>query len=234
MNVWMCAPSKRPPAEAQPILDLWRARGYKLAIWRDTGDEPVACDMLIRGDYPGHYDCANRIVRAVFEHDSSCDWVACCSDDTEPDATHTPRTIAEQCSAHFEMLARTFGVMQPTGDRFAGGSIDRICGSPWIGREFARRMYQGRGAFFPEYWHMFGDEELQQVALKLGVLWQRRDLVHFHRHFMREHGRIDSGAVRVTVPSHLIEANSREHWDKYKALFLARKAAGFPGSEPID
>jgi hypothetical protein len=123
--------------------------------------------------------------------------------------------------------------MQPTGDRFAGGSIDRICGSPWIGRVFARRMYHGRGAFFPEYWHMFGDEELQEVALRMGVLWQRRDLTQLHRHFMRAHDGVESHAIKTAVPPHLIEANSREHWDKYKALFLARKGAGFPGHEPI-
>ena len=123
--VWMCAPSKRPPAEAQPILDLWRARGYKLAIWRDTGDPEVSCDLLMRGEYPGHYDCMNRIVREAFK-DQDCDWVVCASDDTEPDTGHTPRTIAEQCGWHFNGFnvsdwRATFGVMQPTGDRFAGG-----------------------------------------------------------------------------------------------------------------
>ena len=35
--------------------------------------------------------------------------------------------------------------MQPTGDRFAQGQIDRIAGSAWIGREFARRAYGGNG-----------------------------------------------------------------------------------------
>ena len=246
MSVWMCAPSKRPTLIAQGIVNEWEALGYKTAIWRDTGDDPVLCDLLIRGEYPGHYDCANRIVRAVFSHDPKCDWVVCASDDTEPDKTHTPRTIAEQCSAYFEepgaliegaearlWVNATFGVMQPTGDRFANGSIDRICGSPWIGREFARRMYGGRGPWFPEYTHMFGDEELQNVALKLGVLWQRPDLIHLHHHFMRTHEGIDSPAQKIEVPPHLVEANSRQHWDRYRALFNARKEAGFPGHEPI-
>jgi hypothetical protein len=123
--------------------------------------------------------------------------------------------------------------MQPTGDRFAGGSIDRICGSPWLGREFCRRMYGGRGPFFPEYRHMFVDEELQEVAKSLGCFWQRIDLVHLHLHFMRDSRALTSNASRTEVPAHLVEANTREHWDKYKALFLARKGAGFPGHEPI-
>jgi hypothetical protein len=85
------------------------------------------------------------------------------------------KQIAKECTAHF---GGTFGVMQPTGDRWANGSIDRICGSPWLGREFCTRMYHGKGPMYGGYLHMFGDEELQHVATRLGVLWQRRDLTH--------------------------------------------------------
>lgn len=130
-------------------------------------------------------------------------------------------------------VAATFGVMQPTGDRFANGSIDRIAGSPWIGREFARRMYGGNGPYWHEYRHMFLDEELQCVAEKHGVFWQRRDLIHLHQHFMRENAHLESMAVKRDIPPHLMEANSPEHWNKYQAIFKARKAAGFPGSEPL-
>ena len=101
----------------------------------------------------------------------------------------------------------TFGVMQATGDRWgenepwaraqfpdAPAYIDRICGSPWIGREFARRMNQGKGPFWREYFHMFADEELQCVAQRLGVLWQRRDLTHHHEHPRRSAGaHVDAG-----------------------------------------
>lgn len=125
----------------------------------------------------------------------------------------------------------TFGVCQPTGDRFSEGSIDRICGSPWLGRSFCERINQGRGPFWPEYTHCFGDEELWNVATKLGILWQRRDLTHYHHHFTRVPGK-DIGQV-TAPPPHLVEATSAAHWVKYKALFAKRKAAGFPGSEPI-
>jgi hypothetical protein len=81
---------------------------------------------------------------------------------------------------------------------------------------------------------MFVDEELQNVALKYGVLWQRRDLIHLHKHFMRESEALDSRAVGGKQrPAFLDEANSREHWMKYEKLFKDRRAAGFPGSESL-
>lgn len=135
------------------------------------------------------------------------------------------------------MPAATFGVMQPTGDRWgadepwakamfpdAPAYIDRICGSPWIGREFARRMNQGKGPFWPEYFHMHADEELQCVAQRMGVLWQRPDLTHFHDHPRRD------GISRT--PDFAQEIYSAPHWEASKKLFESRKAADFPGSEP--
>jgi len=64
------------------------------------------------------------------------------------------------------------------------------------------------------------------------VLWQRRDLIHFHNHWaLPKEG--EKMAPSDRMPAFLAEANSPEHWRKYKAIFTARKAAGFPGSEPI-
>jgi hypothetical protein len=89
---------------------------------------------------------------------------------------------------------------------------------------------------WPEYTHMFGDEELQEVATRLGVFWQRRDLKQIHHHFTRadEGGlsRIDWVKGRREMPEFLREPNSPQHWEKYSALFRARKAAGFPGATP--
>lgn len=133
-------------------------------------------------------------------------------------------------------LTALFGVMQPTGDRWGenavpglqGAYIDRVCGSPWMGREFCRRMYQGNGPLFSGYRHMFEDEELQNVAQRLGVLWQRPDLTHHHRHWGRKRG-----ATEKDCPDFLREVNSGKHWAESKALFEMRKAGGFPGHEPI-
>ena len=180
--------------------------------------------------YPGYAIATNSLVKDVLSTDDSCDWTVGGGDDVQPDLNHTADEIAGQLTAHF---AGTFGVMQPTGDRFANGSIDRIAGSPWIGREFARRMYGGNGPYWHEYTHMFVDEEIQCVAEKYGVFWQRRDLIHLHHHFQRESVALNSPAIDKPRPAFLNEANSPEHWKKYQAIFKARKAAGFPGSEPL-
>jgi len=128
----------------------------------------------------------------------------------------------------------TFGVMQPTGDRWgddayarakwpeAPAMIDRICGSPWMGREFCLRINQGKGPLCELFWHNWADETLQNVAIKYGCFWQRRDLIHYHNHSRRKGGQW---------------APHQKHFDadyvKMKPVFEALKAAGFPGSEPL-
>jgi hypothetical protein len=74
---------------------------------------------------------------------------------------------------------------------------------------------------------MFADEELQNVAQKMGVLWQRPDLIHFHQHPTLE-GPMKAQSIWQR------KIYSSEHWQASKALFDSRKAAGFPGSEPIE
>lgn len=229
MSVWYCIPSARPRVEANLALSQWRERGYKIALWRDTDDDAPICNLLLFGAYPGYPKAVNALVKEVLALDPEYHWIAIGGDDTYPD-NHTPGDIARECTEHF---GGTFGVMQPTGDRWADGSIDRICGSPWLGREFCERMYGGKGPLCDEYRHMFADEELFELAVKLDVLWQRRDLTHFHNHFCRVENAVDWDKGRATMPEFLREANSQEHWRKYKALFASRKAAGFPGYEPL-
>jgi len=65
------------------------------------------------------------------------------------------------------------------------------------------------------------------------VFWQRPDLTHLHHHFMRQSDAINSGAIGRPIPPHLVEANSPAHWSRYQAIYLGRKAAGFPGHEPL-
>jgi hypothetical protein len=125
--------------------------------------------------------------------------------------------------------------MQPTGDKWGdknGPYIERVAGSPWMGREWCERINQGRGPLWPEYFHMGEDEELQHVAIKHGVFWQRPDLIHYHDHW----GRAREGerlGQRDRMPQFLEKANSPEEWHKYKKLFSERLAAGFPGSDPL-
>ncbi len=231
MSVWFAIPSKRPPEEAEPVLKLWRERGYKIALWRDDMDFPYGIVDYIRADpYPGYSIAVNSLVRDILSSDEQAEWIVTGGDDVEPDPNHSAEEIARECS---DWRADTFGVMQPTGDRWGehdiipgkvGAYIDRICGSPWMGREFCRRMYQGNGPLYSGYFHMFEDEELQCVAQKLGVLWQRRDLTQYHRHY---------GRLCQPRPAFLDKAAGREHWREAEAIFKCRWEQGFPGHEPI-
>lgn len=229
MSVWYCIPSARPPAEAQRCVDTWRAMGYKVALWRDAEDG-VDCDLFMvgGGEYPGYAVAVNSLVREVLKREPECDWCVTGGDDVFPDPNKRAGVIAAECGRHFWGIypydvnrrdVGTLGVMQPTGD---GHGIETICGSPWIGREFAERAYGGNGPFYEGYRHCFLDNELQDVAKMLGCFWQRPDLTHRHEHWSW------SGKP---MPEFLRDANSAAHWAKYQGLYLSRKAAGFPGHE---
>lgn len=231
MSVYLTIPSARPVAEVNAVIARWRERGYKIALWRDDTDA-VEADCTMVGRYPGYSVAVNTLIKHVLETDPACEWVIAAGDDTDPDPNHTAQEIAAEC---FAQAQGTFGVMQPTGDRWgdrSGAYIDRVAGSAWIGREFCRRAYGGNGPMWPEYHHMFNDQELQCVALKLGVFWQRPDLTHLHNHWGRpREGERIGQAERM--PAFLRHANSGENWRRMKAIFEARRAAGFPGSEAI-
>ena len=258
MSVWVTIPSARPVAEVAKWAAAWRERGYEIALWRDDLPETIparVADWVLSAlEYPGYARAVNVLVQQICAEYPGAEWFVAGGDDVFPDPNHTAEEIAAQLRAHFAGLACiqhrscgcetcrertcTFGVMQPTGDRFAGGSIDRICGSPWMGREFCKRINQGHGPLWPEYTHMWVDEELQHVAIKYGVFWQRPDLIHLHRHFQRESDALDSPAlpvdgVKIKRPHFLEEANSNAHWTKYKGIFLNRQQRGVPGSEPL-
>ena len=280
MSVWYCIPSKRSISEIAPILQSWREQGYKIALWRDWNDERVPdamADLVRPGKYPGYARAVNLLVAEVLDIYSDAEWLVTGGDDVQPGLNHAAQQIAQQCGDHFYKVNSTnrdrvayewstFGVMQPTGDRWGehrnthtftpraggipalqmcsqcgrmednaihslGAYIDRVCGSPWMGREFCQRVNQGNGPLWPEYYHMGVDQELQAVATRLGVFWQRPDLIHLHKHWGRGVG--DAKGSAANMPEFLARANSKEEWDKYKALFRAREEAGFPGSEPL-
>ncbi len=260
MSVWLTIPSARPVEEVVPVLKLWRERGYQIALWRDDGLRgdlmPWVDHLNSSFEYPGYAQSVNALINNIISLDANADWFVCAGDDTEPDPDHSAEEIAQECANHFGRLlppkltrpivdrcqidpqSRTFGVMQPTGDRwhegvggFSNAPIDRVAGSPWIGREFARRMYGGKGPYWPEYQHMFVDEELQNVAEKYGVFWQRSDLTQRHNHWGR--GATDKAVIEAKIPAHLVKWNTPAHWRESKALFESRKAKNFPGVEPI-
>ena len=251
MSVWYCIPSKRQPEEVNPVLAKWKEMGYNTAVLRDPGDPLVNADTTLQCEYPGYAIAVNRLVQGIIAMDPKCQWFVTGGDDILPDPKRTAQEIAKDCTALFRAKfypaansqqtcpLETFGVMQPTGDRWGADEpwarakypnepayIDRVCGSPWMGREFCRRIYGGRGPIWPEFWHMFEDEHLQCVAKKLGILWQRRDLTHHHNHWGR------TGFANLQ-PDFLSRANSPTHWAEAKAIFERLKAGGFAEAEDL-
>lgn len=215
MSIWYAIPSA---LQDGGTLRLWRDAGYRLAAWRDIGAEPLDCEIVLEGGYPGYALAVNQLMARILDRDSLTQWIVTGGDDVEPCA-FSPGFIGDECSEHF---GGSFGVMQPTGD---GHGIETICGSPWIGREFCERAYGGRGPFWPEYHHNFVDQELQEVSKMLGCLWQRPDLSHKHNNWMW---------TTRQRPAHLEAAYSKPEWDKAMAIFMRRKAQGFPGHEVCD
>jgi hypothetical protein len=124
--------------------------------------------------------------------------------------------------------AATFGIMQPTGDDWSDGMgriIERIAGSPWMGRSWCERINQGNGPLWHEYRHNWADQELQLVAQKYGAFWQRPDLTHYHDHSWRRPGNAGNW-------------DPHQQWFsadylKMRPLFEQRQRHGFPGSEPL-
>ncbi len=247
MSVWYCIPSIRLNGGTIP---LWRQMGYKVAVLRQ-GD-PIDCELQIpTGEYRGWAPSVNLLAKWVVEHDRSALWIVTGGDDYEPDQAKTPEQIAFECFEHFVnphpggcFLDATFGVMQPVGDRWGdtpasrkqygenrGAYIDRIAGSPWFGREWVNRAYGGNGPMFAGYRHMYADEELLEVATKLGVYWPRRDLIQLHQHWGRRPG--DEFATMADCPDFLHQVNTPQHWHESQKIFVERKAAGWPGHEPL-
>lgn len=216
-HVWICLPSARTDGGTIP---LFQKAGYRVSVWRDPG-KPIPADICICQPYPGFALAANAVIHAAMLADPEAQWLVNVGDDIDPDP-HDPEQIARECTEHF---GGTFGVMQPVGDKWLTSNIEKICGSPWMGREFCQRAYGGKGPFWKEYWHMHVDEELLCVTIKLGVLWQRKDLLHYHHHWMRE--------TPNDPPAFLARANSGEHWNESREIFRTRKSAGFPGHEPL-
>ncbi len=260
MSVWFAVPSIRPNGGTIPI---WRERGYKVAVLRQGDMLDVEMQYPV-SEYKGWAPSVNLLAKWVILNDPSAEWIVTGGDDYEPDMEHSPEEIAEQCNNHFLLLPcvkgwgnpaklveglwapkePTFGVMQPTGDRWGdtpasrkqygehrGAYIDRIAGSPWMGREWCKRAYQGNGPMFGGYKHMYADEELKEVAEKLGVYWARRDIGQLHKHWGRKPG--DEFAQMSDCPDFLLPVNTPQHWHESQKLFTERKMAGWPGSEPL-
>lgn len=222
-DVWFCIPSAKKPVDSRIFLEAWRDQGYKLAIQRDLGAESVEADRLVYCEYDGTAKSHNRLAFGVLTLHPEVNFVVFGGDDMYPDPKKRAHEVEQECLDHF---GGTFGVMQPTGDRWMIDSqglagCERICGSPFVGREFAERANGGRGPCWPGFRHYFWDELLRETTIGK-CLWQRRDLIHEHDHWTRR------GAPR---PDYL--ATAQKHWAADEALFRGLKTHGFPGSDPL-
>lgn len=227
MSVWFILPSVRLPEEADKALQKWRDKGYKLAVLRDPGALPVAAELLMYAPFEGYAASVNTLAKRVLEADPSAQWLIAGNDDVHPDATHAPDQIAAECVEHF---GGTFGEMQPNADKFGALASGSSIVHPWMGRDWCRRIYQGRGPLWPGYKFFFEDAENRRVAEKLGRLWLREDLLQFHDHVERLPG-TDTMFNNPNLPPHKVAA--RSHWAASRLLYLKRKQAGFPGHEPL-
>ena len=210
--------------ECRKCLWRWVPLGYKAFVLFDHGtlkDETLPSrlrdDGLLEGwvvvsPYRGWYASVNLLMALAFTR--GADWAVCVGSDMDPDPAHLPRDIEDAARARF---GGTCGVVQPAGDPWdeKGGlrAAERICGSPWIGREFFELC--GGVVWDERYHHYFGDERLRETLLEDGYLWQPREYAHLHRHPTRE---------RRRKPLYLGKT-----WKRDEKTFRADKKAGFPG-----
>ena len=232
MKAWLCIPSARPVAEVEPVVAKWRERGYGVALQRDLPPtERIEGALVYVRQYLGYADAVNFLSRQILADHPEVDWIVAGGDDTFPDPNKTAGEIAAELTAHF---GGTFGVEQNTGDEWAdnlGKIIDRIAGSPFLGRDWCRRAHGGKGPLWPEFRHQFVDEALQVYAQSLGVFLQRPDLTHYHAHAQRIPGTNLTG--NAPAPAHMKEWNSQKHWHESKAIFERLKSTNFAECQPI-
>lgn len=208
-------------------LARWKARGYGTAVLANGPAYQAAvgnADRVFRCEtYPGWARSVNILCSNL-----TADIVITGGDDMDPDPKADPQQVAREFVEHFGGL---YGVMQPTGDRWgenesatspSGPVSERICGSPWMGREFYTRWNGGLGPLWPAYVHNFADEELCETLKLHGLLWQRRDLTHHHDHWLRT-GRRMPDYMRAPMAA----------WDRDQKLLRQRKRTGFPGHDPL-
>jgi hypothetical protein len=206
------------PDNAKKCFEAWKDMGYEtFALFNNmpvNEAKHVEVDNFTYGTfYMGWGRSINAMCRDPRIKDA--DFVVSGGDDMYPDPDHTAQEIGEQLLDHF---GGTLGVMQPHGDDWAG--TVRICGSPWLGKEFRENMNNGIGPMWPEYYHFYADEELYETSKLLGLLWCRDDLSQRHEHWSRN---------REARPKYLERAKCMESGDKL--IFQKRQKLGFPNHE---
>lgn len=216
MSIWYLCPSARPKEEAEKCFQAWLDFGVQVMILRQGVPLDLPISQYKVGFYAGWAVSNNHLIRTAMQADSRSNWFILGGDDYYPDLTKNAHQVMMECQEHF---GGTFGVMQPTGDRYGDGYIDTAAASPWIGLEFCQRVYNGRGPMFEDYYHLYADTELQKVAEIYGRFWQRQDIKQEHKHWSRY------GNARPKYAEDLYG----HYQERDKALYEARASANFPG-----
>jgi len=209
------------PSRGKSCAELWISKGYLPLVMVDNGIKlRIAGAVVVENPaekFEGYYRVINDLCHAALSYG---DVVTAIGDDMDP-----PEQGAEYVEK--EYLSRWpegEGVLQPTGDR-AGidgsgkAASERVCGSPVLGRGWINLAYQGNGPFHNGYRSFYSDEELLDVALKGGLLWQRNDIAHPHRHW--------SWGLAHRQHYHDVASTN---WNSDHELYRNRKLLGFPGS----
>lgn len=212
--VWYAIPSCNPE-RARRCFGAWHDMGYRCAVLVDgTTEAPPNADLVIRHSaFRGYFASVNVLCRKILAMHPDVEIVVTGGDDMLPDPKVRADDIAAQFRADFPDLC---GVMQPTGDDLPG--TDRICGSPWLGRGWIERGYNGTGPMHAGYRAFYGDEELRIVATRADRMLDRPDLVQRHEHWSRGIPRTD------------YQVSNDRWWTADQALFVERAKARFVGS----
>lgn len=219
-EVWLALPSANI-GMAQKTFPEWKRRGYKIAIICPDNlykQYIPLVDIIIKESENNGYNGWPKSVNIISKKLLDMDIIIAAGDDMYPDRNHDAKELREQFVKHFD---GTFGVMQPTGDKFgslACPECEQICGSAWLGKDFRNKINKGNGPMWEEYWHMYADTELHQVAKKYNCLWIREDLNQYHEHRLRgKHN------FRPTIQV----GNTK----KAKDIYDTRKLNNFPNTE---
>lgn len=227
MAVWVVFPS-RNPERAKEAVKLWHDKGYMVATWMEPNQSSGA-DLDISSKFPGYWKACNLMAIVLNQGKPTAfsrsfppvKTIVLAADDMEPDPTHPPTEIEREL---YEKYPDGYVVMQPVGDDKDGmDGVHRICGSPWFGEGWIKEAFEGRGPCPLPCLNFYGDEILFDISKAQGVLWQRQDLMHYHKHWCR------NGPSKVARLPYQVD-NSRKFWDKDKAFYMSYKERGYPKS----
>jgi len=188
---------------------------------------------MLEHAWDGYPKAVNRLCREVLKQWPETLVCVTGGDDIEPDPEYSPEEIqqwfleraCDGCFYEFDGHEhKTYGVMQPTGDPWAdsqGRIIERIAGSPWMGRAWILESCGGNGPILEEFHHYYEDEWLQRAAQMQGVFWPNPLVTQKHNHWTK------NGGER---PAFLHKAQAK--WQQDKATFEACVARNFSESLP--